>query len=397
MNKWVEIDEEKCRRNLTAVMQSVPEGVILMAVLKNNAYGQGAVGTGQLMARLGVTYFGVSYLEEALELREAGLDTDILIFSPLAAQEDVRVAFERDLTVTVASEPDLALVRLASGLPGFRLRVHVKMDTGLTRFGLPLEQMVPVCQALRACERVSLEGVYTHMADPGSRAFTERQFALFQKGISLCEQAGLRFPLRHCAGSEVFLRYPDMRLDMVRLGTLLFGQYPAGYRPPAGAPRLEDPFAFKTRVAAVNDRPARAYLGYKRGYRLKRPARVAVLPVGYADGVALEVGNPPSGWWELIKKLVKQILTFLTVRRFTLYVRAKNARAPVRGKVFMQMTLLELPPGLALQPGDEVEVPVRKTLIGKEVARFTMRSGEAGKRGNFYLAGGRERLERRGE
>jgi alanine racemase len=384
MYKWVEIDAEKVLRNAAAVLETVPPEVSVLAVLKNNAYGQGAVGMGQLLSRLGITYFGVSYLDEALELRQAGIDADILIFSPLLDEEEISAAHQHNLTVTVSSGYDLERIQEASGRLNFRLRVHVKMDTGLSRFGFSLEQLLPACQVLQKNDRILLEGLYTHMADPGNRAFTERQFSLFQQGSVLCGQEGIRFHLYHCAGSEVFLRYPEMHLDMVRLGTLFTGQYPAGIRRSDQTLRLQDPFAFKTKVVAVHRRAAGAGLGYKRAYRLGRPADIAVIPAGYADGVTLDVGNPPSNLWDLGKKLLKQALAFFRVRRFTQHVKVNHRLIPVRGKVFMQMTLLELPAGFHVQPGDEAEVPVRKTLIGREVTRFTIREGQAAKLDNFY-------------
>jgi alanine racemase len=384
MNKWVEIDAEKMKHNIRAVLELVPPEIMVLAVVKNNAYGHGAVGMAQLLERQGVSYLGVSYLEEAMELRQAGIDADILIFAPLSSADEVRTAFENKLTVTVASPYDHDLVQAASAMLNFRLRIHVKLDTGLSRFGLDPEQLVSICQSLGANERLHLEGIYTHMAEAGNAAFTRGQFDRFTAAIERCGQEGIRFILRHCAGSEVFLRYPQMHLDMVRLGTLLTGQYPAGFHPEKGAPKLEDPFAFKTRVIAAGMRSAGAYLGYQRTYRLRRAANIAVIPVGYADGVALAVDNPPTGLRDLVKKLVKLVLTFAGVRRFNRQVILHQRPVPVRGKVFMQMTLLELPPGMEVQPGDEVTVPVRKTLVGKEVVRLTIRAGEPGKRGNYY-------------
>jgi alanine racemase len=385
MDKWVEIDGEKLLHNVTAVMQHVPAEVRLLAVLKNNAYGLGAVSVGQLMTRLGITYFGVSYLEEALELRQGGITADILIFAPLTTAEEVRVAFQNNLTVTVASLYDRDLLLSVSEMLNFRLRVHVKLDTGLSRFGVSLEELVEVCHTLRINERINVEGIYTHMADAANRSYTEKQFALFQQGLALCAEAGIHFQLRHCAGSRVFLDYPHMHLDMVRLGTLLAGQYPAG-RHEQKDMALADPFAFKSRVIAVNSRASASYLGYYRAYRLKRKADIAVIPVGYADGLALEVNNPPQGWWDLCKKMIKQILAFCNMRRFTLHIKVKNCWVPVRGKVFMQMALLELPAGLKVQPGDEVEVPVRMTLVKRDVVRVMVKAGEAARMDNAYVA-----------
>ena len=383
MDKWVEIDADKVVQNLAAVQEKLKSETLLLAVLKNNAYGQGDVSVGQLLARKGVTYFGVTYLEEAMKLRQAGIETDILIFAPLETAEDLKLAFRNNLTVTVASQHDAQLVNLVGDSLNFRLRVHIKMDTGLSRFGLSAGELVAVCQSLKENEQINLEGIYTHMADPGNRTYTKIQFDRFQAGLESLEAVRIRFRLRHCAGSAVFLNYPHMHLDMVRIGTLLTGQFPAGMTDPEM--NLADPFQFKTKIVAVNARVKGAFVGYKRTHRLSRRMNIAVIPVGYADGLAVEVNNPPEGFVDLLKRMAKQFLAFFKVGRFRLKVQINDHSYPVVGKVFMQMALVEIPITIHIEPGDEVIVPVRKTLIGKEVARVFAQSGEVGMVDNRYV------------
>jgi alanine racemase len=249
------------------------------------------------------------------------------------------------------------------------------METGLSRFGLPEDELVEVVRQLNGNSNILIEGIYTHMADASNQAFTEKQFAIFYRGLQRLEDNQINIKIRHCANSSVFLKYPHMHLDAVRIGTLLSGQYPAGKFDKLL--QLEDPYHFKSKIIAIKNLPAGSFLGYKRTYRLKGNAQIAVVPVGYSDGLALEVANSPESWFDLLKKIIKMILAYLNWGRFTLYANIKGRLYPVRGKVFMQMALIEIPPEIEVEIGDEVELPVRKTLTAADIARVFVSNGQA--------------------
>jgi len=167
-----------------------------------------------------------------------------------------------------------------------------------------------------------------------------------------------------------------MHLDAVRIGTLLSGQFPAG----EFSQRLDllDPFKFKSRIISLKTLEAGSSLGYYRTYRLKEKAQIAVIPVGFNDGLALEVNNKATGLLDLLKILAKKILAYWNSPRFNIYVNIKGSSCcPIRGKVFMQMSMAEIPPDLDVEIGDEVELPVRKTLASKNLLRLYMKEGEA--------------------
>lgn len=376
-DKWIEIDLDAVKHNLQAVKEKLGEEVRLIAVVKADAYGHGAPAVAQFLYGNGVDFFAVSYLNEALRLRKAGIRGSILLFCPLICLEDMMEALENNLVVSITSPYEALLVKEAASRLNRMARVHLKIETGLGRFGLNEDEAVEVCRSLRENPGIYIEGVYTHMAHALNKKYTEKQFKHFQKIVSGLEKEGFNIPLKHCANSAVFLLYPHMHLNAVRIGTLLSGQYPLGNFKAGFS--LKDPYRFKARVISVRTREKGSYLGYFRTYRLKRESKIAVIPVGFVDGLALEIANPPLNWLDFLKIQVKRFLAYLNVKGFNLQVKIKGRLYPVRGKVFMQMALVELPPDADIKVGDEVEVPVRKTLARPDVPRLYTSEGEAGK------------------
>jgi alanine racemase len=270
---------------------------------------------------------------------------------------------------------DWQLLKKVCTTENAEVKIHLKVDTGLGRFGLQEKEILTLIPEMRGQSQIIIEGIYTHMAAAATNpAYTRLQFARFMRILHKLEESGLRIPLRHCANSAVLLKYPQMQLDAVRVGTLLSGQAPVGTS--QGNLTLEDPYTFKTRIISLRKLEKGSYLAYYQSYRLQRAAQVAVIPVGFIDGLALQVGNKPSGLLDLLKTVIKLILLYGNVVRFGQQVSIKGTNYPVRGKVFMQMALVEIPLNQEVKIGDEVVVPVRKTLTAPDIARIYLQNGK---------------------
>ncbi|MGB4303538.1 MAG: alanine racemase [Syntrophomonadaceae bacterium] len=389
-DKWIEIDVDDIRNNLEQVRSCLKPGVRLIAVVKANAYGHGAPEVARLLAQQGVDFFAVSYLQEALTLRKSGLRANILLLTPLTTEEQVQEALENHITLAITSVEEAEMVDKVSRTFNWSGTVHLKIDTGLSRFGLDNAQAIKCCQVLKRNSNIYIEGIYTHMAEGTSPGYSEKQFKRFMSVVRDLQDKGYLIPVKHCANSAVLLNYPHMQLNAVRVGTLLSGQHPVGRF--KHRLDLRDPYRFKCRIISLKSAAKGSYLGYHRTYRLRKPAQIAVLPVGYNDGLALAVNNRPSGWIDLLKVLAKTILNYFNFSRLQPKVSYKDNLYPIRGKVFMQMCLVEFPIDLEVKVGDEVEVPVRKTLALGNVMRCYVREGQAGKiddeRHTFYVTEG---------
>lgn len=387
-DKWVEIDVDAIKKNLLEVRSLLGEKTRLIAVVKANAYGHGAVETARILFQNGVDFMAVSFFDEAMQLRKAGIRSNILVFCPIILENELKEAINQHFTISITSPYDWqALERVSYGLKT-EIRVHLKLETGLGRFGLTEEEAVTIAQEIKQHEKITIDGIYTHMADASANpSYTEKQFTNFMQTVQMLQGMGLQIPVKHCANSAVFLKYPHMHLDGVRLGTLLSGQYPVGKF--SHRLQLKDPYKYKSRVISLRRLKKGSYVGYYRSYRLKQDAQIAVIPVGFSDGLNLEVANKASGFLDMLKSIARLVLRYFNVPRFSLQVTINGVNYPVRAKVFMQMALVEIPSGVEIQIGDEVEVPIRKTLASRSISRVYLQGGKAakisGEEGTSYI------------
>lgn len=286
---WAEIHLDRLQGNFQAIQASLAPGSQAMAVVKADGYGHGAAAAAKALREAGAAWFGVSNLEEAVQLRRAGVDGEILILSYTPPEEAGRLA-EFAVTQTVLSRPYAEELDTAAQAAGVRVRVHLKVDTGMSRVGFlyhregdeaVLADMAAACRL----PHLTAQGIFTHFASADEEedgGFTRRQFALFMDAVRRLEERGVSFELRHCCNSAATLRYPEMHLDMVRPGIILYGLSPAPWM--AGMLPLEPVMELKTTVSMVKDLPADTPVSYGRIYTTGETRRVATVPIGYADG-----------------------------------------------------------------------------------------------------------------
>lgn len=292
---WAEIHLDRLQGNFQAIQASLAPGSQAMAVVKADGYGHGAAAAAKALRQAGAAWFGVSNLEEAVQLRRAGIDGDILILSFTPPEEAGRLA-EFAVTQTVLSRPYAEELDAAAQAAGVRVRVHLKVDTGMSRVGFlyhregdeaVLDDMAAACRL----PHLTAEGIFTHFAsaDEEDGGFTRRQFALFMDAVRRLEKRGVSFALRHCCNSAATLRYPEMHLDMVRPGIILYGLSPAPWM--EGMLPLDPVMELKTTVSMIKDLPADTPVSYGRIYTTGEARRVATVPIGYADGYPRVLSN----------------------------------------------------------------------------------------------------------
>ena len=287
---WAEISLEDLRHNYRAIRARLPEGCRFLGVVKADAYGHGAVQVSHLLQDVGADYLAVSCLDEAMELRQSGIYLPILILGHTPA-EFTETLIRNELTQAVtclakAEEYSREAVRL-----GLTLRVHIKLDTGMSRLGFLCAGAhfdEGVEHVIRSCRLPGLEaeGVFTHFAvsdEPGEEnvAYTRAQFELFLRVIAAAEErGGVRFAIRHCANSGAVVHDPDMLLDMVRPGLLLYG-----YGDDTHSLGLRPCMRLVTRITTIKHYEPGTSVSYGRRFTTDRMTRMAVLGIGYADGL----------------------------------------------------------------------------------------------------------------
>lgn len=280
----VEIDRAALRHNYRQVRQLVGPAVDVLAVVKADAYGHGLVPAAQALAEAGATSFGVAEIEEGVQLRQAGITGQIVIMLGVD-RHGAAEAVAHELTPVVYTLEALEALAAHAAKAGCRKGVQVKVDVGMARFGLLPHELAPFLEALRRFPSLYLSGIVSHLpkADVEGDAITEKQYGLFCELLSQVQDGG-EPRVRHIANSATLLRYPEMRCDMVRPGISLYGCYPADWLGHASALDLRPVMRFSTTVLQVKEVPAGQGISYGHRYVTERATRLAVLPVGYADG-----------------------------------------------------------------------------------------------------------------
>ncbi|MCG0277043.1 MAG: alanine racemase [Thermanaeromonas sp.] len=369
--RWVEIEVTALENNLREVRRILNPSTRLLAVVKADAYGAGAVEAARVFSRAGADYLGVTTLAEGVELRRHGLIMPILVMSPLLPEE-IPQALKWDLTLSVASRWGAEAVARAVKETGRQARVHLEIETGMHRTGLEPEEVKAVRDVLR-CPSIVVEGIYTHLSHAADRRKAVEQFSLFCRICRELEEEGLEIPLKHVANSFACLSYPEMHLDMVRVGTLLYGQYPFGAK--RRELELKNPWKVKARLLHVKEVPAGTAAGYGGDYVTKRPARLGTVPLGYADGLGLTAIARPKSLADLLRFWAKALLAYLgrPHREEAVFVRGRQV--PVVGRVGMQLSLVDLGE-LPADEGEEVEVNLGRSFASARLPRLYLREGE---------------------
>lgn len=321
---FAEIDLGAFERNVEAIVSSLRGGTRLIAMLKANAYGHGAVALARRCSPERVAMIGVALLEEALELRDAGVTLPILLVGPLLREEDVRLALDRDVTLGVPGPEELELV--ASVAKGRDVAIHLKIDSGMGRMGSVETELPRVVELVRSAPRLRVEALYTHFANASDAndPFTNEQLARFHTLVATLREVGLTAPRLHVANSAATVRGITDG-DYVRAGIVLLGGEPLDEH----SPRLEPVMRWRTAIARLKELPPGHAVGYGTTFRTSRASRIATLPVGYADGYNRRLSNRGE-------------------------VLVRGQRVPVVGRVSMDLVTIDVTDVPHAAVGDEV-------------------------------------------
>jgi len=371
---WVEVDLDALTHNIAEVRSRIGEALGIMLVVKADAYGHGSVEVARVAVAGGVDMLGVATLHEGIELRQAGIDAPVLILSP-PMENETAGAVEYDLSCTVPSLGIARALSRAASAEGKIAAVHVEVDTGMGRCGVLLADAVPFVAAVAKLPALHLEGVFTHFpSSDEDTEFTDGQVLRFRELLERLDRKGIDVPLRHAANSGAVLGVPSSiqsPLNMVRPGIVVYGMRPS--REGRDDMDLRPVMSFKSRIAQLRDLPVEHPVSYGRTYTTPRPMRVGVIPVGYGHGYSWRLSNAGE-------------------------VLLRGRRAPIVGRVTMDVTMVDVDAIPDAEVGDEVilfgaqgdeaitvdEVADRVGTInyevicgiGKRVARVYVKSGE---------------------
>jgi alanine racemase len=308
MLTWAEIDLEAVSYNLRQIRNRVePNGAKILAVVKDNAYGHGAVEVSRTAADIPVHMLGVATVEEAVELRQVGIELPILLLCCILPEQAGEVV-RSGITQTVCDLSICESLSEEANRLGKQAKVHVKIDTGMGRIGVRYDEAAHFVKSVAQFPRLTVEGIFTHFASAGvDTAFTNLQLERFNSVISELDRMGIHVPLKHAANSAAILALPPsysgsagipslrsraglpaLPLNMVRPGLMIYGLYPSG------SPReidLKPALSLKTRVVHLKEVPAGWSISYGRTYIAQKPTMVATLAIGYGHGYNTRLSN----------------------------------------------------------------------------------------------------------
>ena len=280
---WIEVDLARLRRNYKAIHQNKPDSVKIISVVKDDAYGHGALHVAQTALAAGASFLALVTLHEAMQLRDHGLRARMLL---LGARQDAELPWcvAHNLTVCVHDERTAEELGRVAARMGKRAPVHVKINTGMNRFGVSWSDALSLIESVCANKSLELEGVMTHfsMSDELDKSFALLQLERFNKVLSGMAAKGMAVKYRHLCNSGGFLDLPQAHLEMVRIGLLQHGVYPS--KVCRRIDGLEPTMTVKAKVAAIQYVAKDDFVGYGMKYQAPSPRRIAVIPVGYGDG-----------------------------------------------------------------------------------------------------------------
>lgn len=329
---WVETDLQAVARNIREIRKVTAATAKVMAVVKANAYGHGAVEVSRATLANGADWLGVARVVEGVELREAGIEAPVLILGYTTPEQYGEVVRNRLTQAVYTREMGFALAE-AAAREGSKARVHIKVDTGMGRIGwVDVSRVVQDALELARNPNLVIDGIFTHFAasDTADKRYTLQQFEKFMGIIDMLRQNGLEFPLRHAANSAAIMELPETHLDLVRAGIIVYGLYPSDEVDHSRI-RLSPVMSLKARVAYIKVVPAGFKVSYGCTYETERDTLIATIPLGYADGYSRLLSSKGE-------------------------VLINGRRAPVVGRVCMDQIMVDAGAIPGVKMGDEAVI-----------------------------------------
>ncbi len=352
MNRtWAEINLDALKFNIESVRKATNKNAKVMAVVKADAYGHGVYEAARVFLENGADSLAVACLSEAKQLRKEGIEVPILILGAMYGDEADEIV-KYDVTSTVFSYETAKLLSDSAVKQGKKCTVHIKIDTGMSRIGIMAgdkdEDGIEEIKKIASLPGIYIEGIFSHLStsDEKDTGYTKRQFQIFESFCGKLEKEGVKIPVRHIANSAAIMMYPEMHLDMVRAGVVLYGLYPSEDVDKIRLP-LIPAMSLKSRISMVKDMPKGRGVSYGKEYITDGHEKIATVPVGYADGY--------------LRSIAKEG-----------YVALKDGNvAKIVGRICMDQCMIDVTNVNNIDRGDEVTLFGEGTITADSIAKWT--------------------------
>lgn len=345
---WAEIDLDAIEHNISQFRKIIPTKTKILCAVKANAYGHGAVPVAKAALEAGADYLAVAFLDEAIELRNSGIEAPILVLGYVPPHALPRAIAER-VILTIPDESYFDQIEMVANQLRQRVNCHVKVDTGMSRLGLMPADVPSLIKRVNHSKFVEIEGVFTHFAtaDERDKGYYEKQYRIFEHLVTQLQSSGFDIPIIHASNSAATIEYPNRSFDMIRLGIGLYGFYPSEEVRKTSVD-LKPAMSLHSRVSMVKKVPKGTGISYGKTYITSGDEWIATIPIGYADGILRSLSNRAQ-------------------------VLLHGTRVPIVGRICMDQFMVNVDAVQPVQVGDEVVIygkQGKEEITVEELARW---------------------------
>ena len=364
--KALVVETQKLRENLKIVREIIAKNdkeTKLIAVIKGNGYGLGLVEYAQFLVDNGIEFLAVATVEEAIKLRENGIKQDILMMSSTAVKEDIEILIKNNIILTVGSKESGNAVEEIAKQMNKKVRVHIKVDTGFGRYGFIYNQKEEMVKTIKSWKNIQVEGVFSHLSIAffGKGQESREQYDRFMQCIEELKNNGINPPMLHICNSSATLRFPEMHLNAVRVGSVLLGRLSIPNQ--WGFKRVG---YLKSNVAEIKTLPAGYNIGYSNSFKTKKETKIAIVPCGYADGFNVKVDKDMFRPIDKLRYIVRDIKD--AFKKQEIYVTINGEKCKVLGRLGMFHVSVDIT-DKNVKVNDEVRFEVSPMLVDSSIKR----------------------------
>jgi len=362
MNKLI-IEKDKLKKNIE-IIRGLTQAAII-AVVKGNGYGLGVMEYSQFLFENSIDFFAVSDIKDAVLLSQNGFLGKVILLTPPFTKEEAELIVTNNVISSIGSITAASIINDAAVELNEIAKVHIKIDTGFGRFGFPaddnLDDIGEACDFLRTLSNIEITGTYTHLSFSFSKKpeHINSQYNTFLKSVEIMGQKGIDTGMLHICNSSAFLKFPQMHLDAVRIGSAFLGRIPI-----ENSYGLQKIGYLKSNIIEIRDLPASHNIGYANTYTTRKPITIGIIPIGYRHGFGIEKSRDTFRFIDILRYIYNDIKSF----NRKIYVKINGKLAPVLGRVSMYHIVVDLT-GINTKIGDDVLLDINPLHVAIDMER----------------------------
>lgn len=359
--KKLEIKKDDLIYNLNFIREIVNDKTKIIAVVKANGVGLGLIEYAKFLVENEIECIAVANVEEAIALRKSGIETEILMLTPICLKNELQLLIENDITITIGNLEEFELAESICIDENVEVKAHIKVDTGFGRYGFLYTEKEKILEVFRKCENVKIEGMFTHFSNPIDEKYTELQFERFNECTSFIRENGFEIDILHVCATTATIKYPHMHLDAVRIGSGVQG------RVLVNKDKFKKVGIFKSNIQEIKDVPKGYNISYNNIYKTKKQTRIAIVPVGYIDGLNK---NKLRDDFSFKNNIISAILEIIKIfKDNSLKVEIDGKKYKIVGKLGMYHAIIDITGNNDIKVGDEVILDIAPIQANDEIRR----------------------------